>query len=130
MNQKIGITFGAFEIFHQGHFNLLREAASRCEKLIVCVSDDDYIRKHKGHSPYIPLFLRKQIVASMPFVDLVDTQTEYFSKQMAVDTYCPDVIFVGDDWNHETFSGEGLGVPVEYLPHTDGISSTILRSGK
>lgn len=49
-------------------------------------------------------------------------------KKKLIEDYQPDVIFVGDDWTPATFSGEGLGVPVVYLPHTDGISSTEIEN--
>ena len=124
---KRGITFGAFEIFHQGHYNLLKNAKAQCEELIVCVSDDEYIKKHKGHIPVILYPLRKEIVRGIKFVDRVDIQCDMATKKNLVYYWEPDVIFVGDDWTPETFGGEGLGVPVVYLPRTKGISSSQLR---
>jgi len=124
---KRGITFGAFEIFHQGHYNLLKNAKAQCEELIVCISTDGYIRKIKGHEVEISFNLRKKIVEAIKFVDFVDLQSLGFGKKYNVKRYKPDVIFVGDDWNPKTFTGEGLGVKVVYLPRTKGISSSQLR---
>jgi len=126
----IGLTFGAFEIFHQGHYNLLKNAKAKCNHLIVCVSSDKYIEKNKGHRPAINTKLRQQIVKSMKFVDEVDIQAIFFTKKQAVEKFKPDFIFVGDDWTPKTFGGEGLGVPVVYLPRTKDISSTKLRTDK
>jgi len=124
---KRGITFGAYEIFHQGHFNLLKRASAQCEKLTVCISSDEYIEEIKGHKSVIRFELRQEIIFSMPFVDDVASQDLNFGKREAVKFFKPDVIFVGDDWNERTFKGEGLGIPVIYLPRTKGISSTLLR---
>ena len=44
---KVGITFGAYELFHIGHLNLIKQAKRLCDKLIVCVSDDEYIKVKK-----------------------------------------------------------------------------------
>ena len=124
---KRGITFGAFEIFHRGHYNLLKNAKEQCEELIVCVSDDEYVKKAKGHNPEIPFDLRREIVRAIKFVDRVGIQSEYHTKKKSVETLRADVIFVGDDWNKKTFGGERLGVPVVYLPRTPQISSSKLR---
>ena len=50
-----GLTFGAFDLFHAGHLNLLRNAKELCEHLVVCVSTDEYIEKHKNKKPYFPI---------------------------------------------------------------------------
>jgi len=127
MKSKTGITFGAFEIFHYGHFVLLARAKALCERLIVAVSDDEYVRVIKGHDPAVSFETRAKIIESMRMVDLVIPQSLEFGKKEAIKFYNPDVILVGNDWNKSTFSGEGLGVPVLYLPRTKGISSSLLR---
>jgi len=122
-----GLTFGAFDMFHYGHLLLLENAKSFCKILTVCVSSKDYIEKYKGKSPIIPLDQRIKIVSSIKFVDGTDIQTLESDKKKLIDKHRPDVLFVGDDWTPDTYSGEGLGIPVVYLPHTDGVSSTKIR---
>jgi len=80
----------------------------------------------KGRKPCIPLKGRVEVLKELKCVDFVDVQT-IKGKKPLIEKYSPDVIFVGDDWTPETFSGEGLGVKVIYLPHTEGISSTKIR---
>lgn len=124
----VGLTWGAFDILHVGHLNLLRNAKKRCDRLVVCVSDDEYIEKVKGHKPFMKFSDRMNIIKSIKFVDDVDIQTLKFAKKDAVKKYKPSVLFVGDDWTPETYGGEGLGIPVVYLPYTKDISSTKLRN--
>jgi glycerol-3-phosphate cytidylyltransferase len=124
---KLGITFGAFELLHYGHVNLIKQAKSQCEKLLVCVSDDEYIRRKKLHEPVVLFNLRIQMVSALRYVDGTFCQSLDFGKSDIVDLFQPDVIFVGNDWTPETFTGEGLGVPVVYLDRTKGVSSTQLR---
>jgi len=124
---KRGITFGAFDPLHYGHIKLFERAKESCDELIVCVSFPVYIKKHKGRDEYIPINERIKAVEAIRYVDEVGYQSIKFGKKEAIKAYKPDVIFVGSDWDPKTFTGEGLGVPVVYLPHTNGISSTILR---
>ena len=125
---KIGLTFGVFDLFHVGHLNLLKDAKSLCDTLIVCVSDDEYIEKVKGQKPIITFIDRYSIINSCKCVDLVDVQSLFRGKKEAIEKYKNvEVLFVGDDWNKKTYKGEGFGVPVVYLPHTPNISSTKIR---
>ena len=124
---NIGLTFGAFEHFHYGHVNLLKNAKVFCNKLVVCISDDKYVEIHKNHKPILSLRKRKIILESIKYVDKVDRQSCDFTKIDALKKYNAEVLFVGDDWGPQTYAGEGLGVPVIYLPYTRGISSTKLR---
>ena len=122
-----GITFGAFEYVHIGHINLLERARAMCDELYVMVSSDGYIKKKKGHAPEFCWRERARAVQGIKYVTGVGIQTLDFGKKEAIEVFKPDLIFVGDDWTPETFTGEGLGVRVIYLPRTEKISSTRIR---
>lgn len=124
---KIGLMWGAFSPLHFGHINLFINAKKICKKLIVCLSDDDYIKKHKGYTPQVKFASRRRHLQSIREIDQISVQSLKFGKKQAVARFRPDILMVGNDWGPRTYSGANLGVKVAYLPHTDGISSTILR---
>ena len=126
--KRVGLTFGVFDLLHIGHINLLQRAKDQCDTLIVCVSTDTYSQTHKGKNPIIPFWQRIKLISALRCVDVVDMQDDMFTKKDAIERFKPDVLFVGDDWTKETYTGEGLGVPVVYLPHTKGVSSTLIRN--
>lgn len=45
------LTFGTFDLFHEGHRSYLDQAKSLGNKLYVCVARDSNVLKHKGRSP-------------------------------------------------------------------------------
>lgn len=130
---KIGYTAGTFDMFHVGHLNILKNAKNLCEFLIVAVSTDDLVKQYKMHETIIKFEDRVKIVSAIKYVDKVVPQFDMNKKRAAIDNSI-DVMFVGDDWkgtekwNNIEKDLKEIGVDVVYLPHTDGISSTILRT--
>lgn len=129
---KIGFTSGVFDMFHIGHLNILRRAKEQCDYLIVAVSTDEVVQAYKHKTPIIPFEQRMAIVGSLKCVDEVVPQTTMDKLEMWRMKYF-DVMFHGDEWKgtelyahyEEEFSK--IGVRIVYLPHTDGISSSMLR---
>lgn len=129
---KIGYTTGVFDMFHIGHLNILRRAKEQCEYLVVGVTTDELCFKRKNKYPIINENDRMAIVEAIRFTDKVVKQ-ENMDKYQAVKEYNADVVFVGSDWQgtdvwiayEKEFAK--IGCTVEYLSHTDGISSTLLR---
>jgi glycerol-3-phosphate cytidylyltransferase len=129
---RIGYASGAFDLFHIGHLNILKNAKGRCDFLIAGVVSDAMLRIHKGVTPVIPLAERLEIVRNVRCVDeAVEAQV---NDKLAIwrDLHF-DVFFKGDDWRG-TEKGDRLerefaavGVDVVYFPYTGSTSSTALR---
>ena len=128
----IGYTQGAFDMFHVGHLNLLKNAKQQCKKLIVGINTDSLIYNYKNKHTIISEQDRLEIVKAIKYVDdvmLVDTldKCEVWNKIKF------DAIFIGSDWkgNPRWLNTENelatKGAEVVYLTYTEGISSTMLR---
>lgn len=130
---KIGYTQGTYDLFHIGHLNLLENAKKMCNYLIVGINSDDLVLMYKNKKVNISQNDRARIVEALKVVDevhIVDT----LDKKIAHDKFNFDAIFIGDDWKgNERWKNteeelSKIGVKVEYLPHTEGISTTILSN--
>ena len=133
MEKKIiGYTTGVFDMFHIGHLNILRRAKEQCDYLIVGVSTDEVVEEYKHHKPIIPFDDRKAIVEAIKYVDEVVPQTS-MDKIEAWNTIHFDVMFHGSEWKgtplYNKYEEElaKVGAKIVYLPHTSGISSSMLR---
>ena len=129
---KIGYTTGVFDMFHIGHLNILKRAKEQCEYLIVGVSTDEGVETYKNKRPVIPFEERIAIVEAIRYVDKVVPQIS-MDKMEAYNALKFDALFHGSDWKGSNMyekivaDFEKVGVDVVFLPHTDGISSTIIR---
>lgn len=128
---KIGYTTGVFDMFHIGHLNILKRAKEQCEYLIVGVSTDEVVEKYKHKIPVIPFEERMAIVAELKCVDRVVPQ-ESMDKLKDWEKYQYNALFHGTDWKNSTMYNEiekqlnKVGVDVVFIPHTEGVSSTLL----
>lgn len=128
---KIGYTTGVFDLFHIGHLNILKRAKEQCDYLIVGVSTDELVLNYKKKKPVIPFNERVEIVKAIRYVDEVIPQ-DNLDKMAAWKKIHFDAIFHGSDWkgsdlyNKVNKDFSTIGVDVVFLPHTDGISSTII----
>jgi len=128
----IGYTTGVYDLFHIGHVNLLRNARSMCNHLIVGVSTDELV-KYKYKSPVIPYCDRVEVVRACRYVDTVIPQ-EDMDKLKAWEKLKFDIMFVGDDW-HNTEKWKEIesqlskkGVKIVYFPYTKSTSSTMINN--
>lgn len=133
MEEKvIGFTAGTFDMFHIGHLNLLKNAKSRCDYLIVGVNSDQLVEEYKKKKAVVPLEERMEIIRSIRYVDEV-MRIDSLDKVLSWKKKHYDLLFIGDDWkgNPRWMKTEEemakYGVRVIYLPHTEGTTSTLLR---
>ena len=128
----IGYTTGVFDLFHVGHVNLLRNAKSMCDRLIVGVTVDELV-SYKNKKSVIPFEERIEIVRSSRYVDLAVPQNT-MDKMDALHRYKFNVMFVGDDWYKTEKWGEfdrqftEMGVNIIYFPYTKSTSSSLINS--
>ena len=128
---KVGYTTGVFDMFHIGHLNLLKHAKEQCDYLIVGVSTDEVVQSYKHKTPIIPFPERIEIVSSLRCVDKAVPQTS-MNKMDAWNQLHFNVLFHGSDWkgsemyNNMIKEFSAIGVDVVFLPHTEGVSSTML----
>ena len=127
----VGYTSGVYDLFHIGHLNILRNAKSMCDKLIVGVTTDSLVH-YKNKKAVIPFHERLEIVRSIQYVDAAIPQ-DTMDKLSMHDRLKFDVMFVGDDWfdtprwQEIDLAFQERGVCIIYFPYTKATSSTLLN---
>ena len=132
---KIGYTQGVYDMFHVGHLNLINNAKQYCEYLIVGINTDALVQEYKHKQPVINQEERRYIVENVRAVDEV-VIVETLDNVAMWNKLHFDAVFIGDDWKGNPrweatkVELEKYGVDVVFLPHTEGVSSTMLRDEK
>ena len=129
MNQKgkIGITYGTFDLFHDGHLNILKRARELCDFLIVGVTTNNYDLSRGKLNVVEDVQDRIASVQKTELADLVISEDYDGQKVQDIKKFNVDIFVIGDDWLGK-FDYLKSHVDVRYLPRTKNVSSTQIRA--
>lgn len=122
-------TYGVFDLFHEGHINLLRRARALGDRLIVGVTTNHFDEIRGKLNTTDSFEVRKQAVINSGFADEVIAETYPGQKKDDIRNRGIDVMVFGSDWTGHFDYLRSL-CEVVYLPRTEGISSTALRNAR
>ena len=123
---KTVLTYGTFDLLHYGHLEILRRASLLGNKLIVGVSTDKF-NDIKRKTCVLPYQKRKELLESLDYVDKVIPENNWDQKATDIQDNDIDIFVMGGDWEGK-FDELNKFCKVIYLPRTNGISSTKLKS--
>ncbi len=120
------ITYGTFDLFHEGHYRLLQRAKALGDYLVVGVTTEKYDMERGKLNVIDPLLTRIENVRKTGFVDEIIIEESNGQKVSDVQKYHIDIFTVGSDWTG-SFDYMKDYCKVVYLDRTKNISSTMLR---
>ena len=131
MGSKTLLTFGTYDIPHVGHALLLR----RCEgfgRVVVGVNSDELAERFKGRRPIFSLAERMALIEALGYT----VHPILHTARDLIESIEPQYLAVGSDWVGRDWLStlevdedylDEHGIYVLYLPHTDGISTSLIR---
>lgn len=121
------ITYGTYDLLHQGHLNLLRRARELGDYLIVGVTNDSFDRERGKLNVRNNVLERIEAVKNTGLADEIIIEDYVGQKIDDIQKYEVDIFAIGSDWEGK-FDYLNEFCKVVYLPRTEGISSTMLRN--
>lgn len=129
---KVGYVQGSFDMFHIGHLNIIKNAKSICDYLIVGVNSDEFMYSYKHKHPVIPVKERIEIIKALKYVDEAHIVNNR-DKIEALEKFHYNALIMGDDYKGTQFYNEvekelkEKKVDIIYFPYTKTTSSTMIR---
>lgn len=121
------ITYGTYDLLHQGHINLLRRAKELGDYLIVGVTSDSFDRGRGKLNVRNNVLERVESVRKTGYADQIIIEDYVGQKIDDIQKYDVDIFAIGSDWVGK-FDYLNEYCKVVYLPRTEGVSSTMLRA--
>lgn len=123
------ITYGTYDLLHYGHIRLLERAKALGDYLIVGVTSDDYDITRGKINNQQSLMERIAAVRATGLADEIIVEEYEGQKIDDIRRLKIDIFTVGSDWEGY-FDYLNKYCKVVYLPRTEGISSSGIRSEK
>lgn len=121
------ITYGTYDLLHHGHTRLLERAKELGDYLIVGVTSDDFDRSRGKINVQQTLEERVAAVRETGIADKIVIEEYEGQKIDDIKKYGVDIFTVGSDWEGY-FDYLNEFCDVVYLPRTQGVSSSEIRS--
>ncbi|MCO5235157.1 MAG: D-glycero-beta-D-manno-heptose 1-phosphate adenylyltransferase [Chitinophagaceae bacterium] len=130
LGKGIAFTNGCFDILHEGHLEILSQAAVLADVLVVGVNTDASVKRLKGENrPVNNEWFRTRMLAELTMVDAVVLFDEPTPLEL-IKMILPDVLVKGGDYTIERIVGAGEvmknGGDVKIIPFLNGYSTTSL----
>ena len=124
---KTVITYGTFDLFHEGHYNILKRAKALGDYLIVGVTTEGYDNSRGKLNIVESVMDRIEHVRESGFADKIIIEDHMGQKIEDIQKYHVDTFVIGSDWIGK-FDYLKDYCEVVYLERTKGVSSTLKRS--
>ena len=121
------ITYGTYDLLHHGHIRLLERAKALGDYLIVGVTADDFDKSRGKINVQQSLMERVEAIFETGLADEIIVEEYEGQKIDDIRHYGVDIFTVGSDWEGQ-FDYLNEYCKVVYLPRTEGVSSSDIRS--
>ena len=123
---EIGVIAGNFDVIHPGYVKLFKIVSEKCTSPFILLHDDPTIERPEKCKPILSVSERKEMISALFDFDMVyfltyNTEDELYFLLKSID---PDVRFLGDDYQGKSYTGDDLGIPVEWVNRDHGWSTT------
>ena len=128
----IGFTCSTFDLLHAGHIEMLREAKSVCDHLIVGLQVDPSVDRQDKNTPIQSLVERYAQLNAVKYVDeIVPYQTEK-DLQDILSMYPINIRILGEEYRTRDFTGKEIcksrDIQIHFNTRDHRFSTTDLRT--
>jgi FAD synthetase len=129
-------TGGTFDVCHVGHVHFLKECKKYCDKLVVSLNTDEFIKEYKGKKPVFSYESREQHLLDTGYVDDVIPNSGGADSKPSIELVNPNIIIIGSDWSRKDyykqmgFSQDWLDmrdIALMYIPYYRYISTSLIK---
>lgn len=105
---KVGFTCSTFDLLHAGHVQMLREAKSQCDYLIVALQFDPSIDRSEKNSPVQTIVERYTQLKAVSYVDEIIPYGTEKDLEDILEMYPIDIRILGEEYRDKDFTGKDI----------------------
>lgn len=133
--KRVGFTASTFDLFHAGHYLMLKDAKAQCDVLIVGLQSDPTLDERyrvetggKNKNKPVQSFEERLIqIEGCKYVDHVIPYSTEAELLELLNELKPNVRILGSDWKGKSFTGNELNIEIHWHNRDHDYSSSNLR---
>lgn len=129
---KVGFTCSTFDLLHAGHVQMLRDAKSVCDYLIVGLQTDPTIDRKEKNKPIQTIVERYVQLQAVKYVDEIISYSTEKDLEDILSMYQINIRIMGEEYRDKNFTGKDIcqkrGIQFYFNKRDHRFSSTDLRS--
>ena len=129
--ERIGITFSAFDLLHAGHIKMLEDAKRQCDYLICGLQTDPTIDRPEKNRPVQSVVERYIQLKGCKYVDEIVPYATEQDLEDVLRSFKIDVRILGEEYKGKNFTGrtycEETGIELYFNRRDHRFSSSGLR---
>ena len=127
----IGFTCSTFDLLHAGHIEMLREAKSVCDHLIVGLQVDPSVDRQDKNTPIQSLVERYAQLDAVKYVDEIVPYSTENDLQDILSMYPINIRILGEEYRTKDFTGKEIcksrDIQIHFNKRDHKFSTTDLR---
>lgn len=128
----VGFTCSAFDLLHAGHIQMLRDAKSQCDYLIVGLQTDPSVDRPDSKNPPVQSIVERQAqLSAVKYVDEIIVYSTESDLDDILSMYDIDVRILGEEYRDKDFTGKDIckkrGIQLYFNRRDHRFSSSDLR---
>ena len=125
---KIGFTCSAFDLLHDGHILMLKEAKGQCDYLICGLQTDPTLDRNTKNKPIQSVLERYIQLSAVKYVDEVVVYESEEDLIQVLKAYNIDIRILGEEYKGKPFTGSDLPLESYFNKRSHKFSTTELRN--
>jgi glycerol-3-phosphate cytidylyltransferase len=124
---KVGFTASCFDLLHSGHIDMLRQAKSVCDYLVVGLQVDPTVDRPSKNQPVQSISERFLQLDAVKFIDQIipySTERELIDLILLVN---PDIRILGKEYEGKQFTGSHIKMDYFFNERKHEYSTSSLR---
>ena len=128
---KVGFTCSTFDLLHAGHIQMLRDAKSECDYLVVGLQTDPTLDRKDKNKPIQSIVERYVQLQAVKYVDEIVPYSTESDLEDILNLYDLDIRIMGEEYRDKDFTGKDIcrkrGIQIYFNKRDHRFSSSDLR---
>ena len=123
-----GVIAGNFDVIHPGYIKTFEVCKNNCDHFTILLHTDPSIERPNKLKPILSVQERIEILSSIIYINEIKVYTYEYELVELLKNGDFNKRFLGDDYKNKSFTGDELGIQIQFISRNHGWSTTKFKN--